>query len=220
MILHDLKYAVKALRRMPVFTTAALLSLTVGIAASAAVFSLVDSALLRTPPFPEANRLVVLNITQRTPAAGELRQRWSWPRFQLLQKHARSFEAIATSSNNVVTLTGTTHPEPLRIELVSARYLDVMRAPLVIGQGFGEDTDSAAEKRHAVVLGHELWQRRFGGTPNVLGSTLHLNGVPLTVIGVAAPAFTGVSGLAQAWIPATAAPLVTYRDYQIGRAHV
>ena len=213
MILHDLRYAVKALRRMPVFTTAALLSLTVGIAASAAVFSLVDSALLRTPPFPEANRLVVLNITQRTPAAGELRQRWSWPRFQLLQRYAQSFEAVATSSNNVVTVTGTAHPEPLRIELVSASYLAVMRAPLVLGQGFSEDLNPAVGKTHGVVLGYALWQRRFDGTPNVLGSALSLNGVPLTVVGVAGPAFTGVSGLAQAWLPATAAPLVTYREY-------
>lgn len=83
-ILHDLRYAVRTLRRMPVFTAAALFSLTLGIASSAADFSLVDAAMLRTP---------------------------------------------ATSSNNVVTLTGSSAPEPLAIDVVSPAYLQVMRAP-------------------------------------------------------------------------------------------
>ena len=213
MILHDLRYAVRTLRRTPVFTSAALLSLSLGIGTAAAVFSLIDSALLRRPPFPEADRLLVLNITQRTPAEGEVRHRWSWQRFQLLQRDVRSFEAVATSSNNVVTLTGTTHPEPLRVEIVSPRYLDVMRAPMVLGHGFVEGSDPGAGTTHAVVLGYDLWQHRFGGTSKILGSTLQLNGVALTVVGVAAPGFTGVSGLAQAWIPATAAPSMTYREY-------
>src|SRR5512145_1960574 len=135
-ILHDLRYAVRALGRMPGFTIAALFSLTLGIGTSAAVFSLVDAAILRRPPFDEAERLVVLNITQRTPHEGELRRRWSWPRFQLLKSHVRSFEALATSSNNVVTVTGSSNPEPLAVEIVSPDYLDVMRAPLVSGRGF------------------------------------------------------------------------------------
>ena len=102
-IAHDLRYAVRTLLRTPVFTLAALLSLAVGIASTAAVFSLVDAAMLRSPPFPDAGRLAVLNIVQRTPAEGELRLRWSWQRFQLLKRSVQSFEAVATSSNAVVT---------------------------------------------------------------------------------------------------------------------
>jgi putative ABC transport system permease protein len=198
---------------MPLFTIAAVLSLTVGIGTAAAVFSLVDSALLRTPPFPEADSLVILNITQRTPVAGDVRQRWSWKRFQLLQRDVRSFEALATTSNNVVTVTGVTDPEPLRVEIVSPRYLEVMRAPLALGHGFADGNEVGAGPVDAVVLGYDVWQRRFGGTPSVLGGTVHLNGAAFTINGVAGPAFTGVSGLAQAWIPAAAAPVITYRDY-------
>jgi putative ABC transport system permease protein len=198
---------------MPVFTAAALLSLTLGIGSSAAVFSLVDAAMLRLPPFADADRLTVLNITQRTPREGELRHRWSWERFQLLKQYAKSFEGVATSSNNVVTVTASSHPEPLAIEIVSSNYLNVLRAPLLSGHGFAGDDGVGTAISDAVVISEDLWQRRFGGMAGVIGSTLELNGVEFTVVGVAARNFHGVSGLAQAWIPATAAPLVTYRDY-------
>lgn len=212
-ILHDLRYAVRTLRRVPVFTAAALFSLTLGIASSAAVFSLVDAAMFRTPPFAQADRLAVLNITQRTPREGELRHRWSWARFQLLKRYVRSFEGVATSSNNVVTLTGSSAPEPLAIEVVSPSYLQVMRAPLFSGRGFVEEDGGAGTASHSVVIGYDVWRRRFAGSERVVGTTLALNGVTFTIVGVAARGFNGVSGLAQAWIPATAAPLVTYRDY-------
>jgi predicted permease len=196
-----------------VFTAVALLSLTLGIGSSAAIFSLVDAAMLRRPPFADADRLAVLNITQRTPRDGELRHRWSWARFQLLKRQNKSFEAVATSSNNVVTVTGSSHPEPLAVEIVSTDYLNVMRAPLVSGRGFVEGDGIAGATSHAIVIGHDVWQQRFGGLEPVIGSPVELNGVRFTVVGVAARGFNGVSGLAQAWIPATAAPLVTYREY-------
>lgn len=211
-VLHDVRYAARTLRRMPGFTVAALFSLTLGIAGSAAVFSLVDAAIIRQPPFAEADRLAVLNITQRSPREGELRHRWSWARFQLLQRNVRSFEAVATSSNNVVTVTGSTSPEPVAIEIVSADYLTVMRAPMVSGRPFVEG-DSTGHRSDEVVIGHDVWQRRFGGKEGAVGSTLELNGVAFTVVGVAARGFNGVSGLAQAWIPATAAPRLTYPEY-------
>jgi putative ABC transport system permease protein len=213
--LNDLRYAVRALLRTPVFTIAAVVSLTLGIGSSAAVFSLVDAAMLRRPPFASADRLAVLNITQRTPREGELRHRWSWRRFQLLKRHAQAFEGLATSSNNVVTVTGSSHPEPLTVEVVSADYLDVMRAPLVLGRGFAEDDAVAGATSPGVVISQDVWERRFGGIEHIVGSSVELNGVAFTVLGVAARGFNGVSGLAQAWIPATAAPQVTYSDYLI-----
>ena len=209
-VLHDLRYAVRTLRRTPIFAVAAILSLTLGIATSATVFSLIDAAILRLPAFEEADRLAILNITQRTPIEGEVRRRWSWTRFQLLQRDIRSFDGIASSSNNVVTVTAPDSPEPLRVEIVSPGYLSVMRAPLQLGRGSSpQDTSSTPH----VVIGYDFWQRRFGGAPDILGRTLELNGVAFEVIGVAAHGFSGVSGLAQAWLPATIAPLVTYREY-------
>ncbi|HEY7502330.1 MAG TPA: ABC transporter permease [Vicinamibacterales bacterium] len=209
----DLRYAVRSLRQSPLFTAAAVASLAVGIATAATVFSLVDAAILRPPPFPDANRLAVLNITQRTPSEGLQRLRWSWPRFQLLQQSVQSFEGVASSSNAVLTITGVDDPEPLPVEMVSWRYLSVVRAPLVLGQGFTANDDVAGTASPRVILSHDLWQRRFGARSDVAGRTLELNGLSMTVAGVAAPGFAGVSGLARAWVPATMAPRLTYRDY-------
>jgi predicted permease len=210
---HDLRFAIRSLRHTPVFTAAAVLSLTLGIATCTIVFSLVNAAMLRPPPFDDARRLTLLNVTQRTPSAGELRLRWSWPQFRLLRGMLRSYEGIASVSNNVVTITGVDVPEPLPVELVSSDYLRMMRAPLVLGRDFAAEVDEPGRASEAVVLGHDVWQRRFGGAPDVLGRTLHVNGVAVTVVGVAAPGFAGVSGLAEAWIPATLAPRITYADY-------
>jgi putative ABC transport system permease protein len=211
-LFEDVRYAVRTLRRAPVFTTAALVSLTLGIASFAAVFSLVDAAMIRKPPFNDADRLVVLHITQRSPVEGEMRHRWSWPRFQLLKRYAQSFDGVASSSNNVVTVTRSSFPEPLTVELVSPGYLAVVRAPLVAGADLPEGgTEGSAP--HTIVIGYDFWQRRFAGADGILGSTVQVNGVNLTVVGIAAAGFHGVSGLAQAWIPATLAPLITYREY-------
>src|SRR5262245_38170080 len=115
-MLADLRYAVRSLWQAPLFTAAAVASLAVGIATAATVFSLIDAAILRPPPFPGVDRLAVLNITQRTPSEGMQRLRWSWPRFQLLQQSVQSFEGVATSSNAVLTLTGVDDPEPIPAE--------------------------------------------------------------------------------------------------------
>ena len=207
----DLRYAVRSLSRVPAFFVAAVLSLTLGIATATTVFSLISAAMLRPLPFGQSDRLTVLNITQRTPLQGELRLRWSWPRFQLLQRSVSSFEELASSSNAVVTMTGVDDPEPLAIEIVSWRYHHLLRASFASGRGFTENDDAAASP--VVIVGHDLWQRRFGGVPNIDGRELELNGIPLRVAGVTGPGFAGVSGLAQAWIHAAMAPAVTYRDY-------
>lgn len=212
-ILPDLRYAIRSLGRVPVFTAAAVVSLALGIATSTTVFSLVDAAILRPPPFPEPDRLMLLNTTQRTAAEGELRLRWSWPRFQLLDRSAGSFEGIASSSNVVLTISGGDAPEPLPVEIVSRRYLSVMGASLALGHGFGVSEDLPGAASPLVILGYDLWQRRFQGAPDVVGRVVVLNGVGMTVAGVAAPGFAGVSGLARAWIPAAIAPRVNYRDY-------
>ena len=209
----DLRYAVQSLRRVPVFTLAAVGSLTLGIATTAVVFSLVNAAILRPLPFPESSRLMVLNITQHTPSEGELRVRWSWPRFRLLENLARSFDGIASSSNAVVTLTGVGDPEPVRIEIVSSRYLSVLRMPLSRGYGFTPQEDDPQTASRVAILGHDLWQRRFGGAEDIVGRSVELNGVSLVVVGVAGPGFAGVSGLAQAWIPAPIANQTTYAEY-------
>ncbi|MFN0177441.1 MAG: ABC transporter permease [Gemmatimonadales bacterium] len=212
MILADLRYALRSLARVPVLALAAIGSLTLGIATAAVVFSLVNAAMLRPPPFEAADRLAVLNITQRTPGEGLYRQRWSWSRFQRLAESVTNFEAVGSSSNAVLTLAGDGPPEPVPIEFVSSGYLTVLRAPITLGRAFGTEADRPGADA-TVILGHDLWRRRFGADSGVLGRAVQLNGVSLTVIGVAGPEFAGVSGLARAWAPASVAPLTWYPGY-------
>jgi len=212
-ILCDLRYAVRSLRRVPVFAIAAVASLTLGIATATTVFGLLDAALFRPPPFDEPDRLALLNITQYTPAEGLYRVRWSWPRFRLLERSARSFEAIASSSNAVLTLTSAGDPVPVPVEIVSSRYHSVMRAPITLGRAFSTAEDESGTATPTAILSDDLWRRRFGGDEHVLGRVIEMNGLALTVVGVAGPGFHGLSGLAEAWIPATMAPLATYSDY-------
>ncbi|HET7585008.1 MAG TPA: ABC transporter permease [Gemmatimonadaceae bacterium] len=213
-ILRDIRFAIRSLSRVRLFTIAAVGSLTLGIATATTVFSLVDAAVLRQPPFERADRLMLLNITQRTPGAGELRVRWSWPRFRLLQQNTRSFEGVGSSSNAVLTITGVDDPEPLPVELVSSGYLRVLRAPMALGSVFDSTADDAGAAAGAsIVLAYDTWQRRFGGARDVIGRVLSLNGERFTVVGVAGRGFAGVSGLARAWIPAPAAARVSYPDY-------
>jgi putative ABC transport system permease protein len=211
-ILADFRYALRSLGRVPVLSLAAIGSLTLGIATASVVFSLVNAAVLRPPPFEAADRLAVLNITQESPAEGLNRQRWSWPRFQLLARRVTRFADVGSSSNAVLTLTADGAPEPVPIEFVSARYLAVLRAPIALGRAFGDDADLPGSEP-AVILGYDLWRRRFGADSSVLGRSVQLNGVAHTVIGVAGPGFAGVSGLARAWAPASVAPRSWFPGY-------
>ncbi len=212
-LMRDLRYAVRSLRRTPTFTVVAVGTLGFGIAAAATVFSLVDAALFRPPPFAGADRLMVLNFTQQPPTGGMWRMRWSWPRLRLLMDEARSFEAIASSSNVVVTLTGHDEPEPLTVEIVSSRYFEVMGTTLVRGRGFSPADDDPGSAAPVVVLGHRYWQDRFGGRNDVIGQTVQLNGIGVVVAGVTAPGFAGLSGEARAWLPVGLAPQVSYAEY-------
>lgn len=218
-LVADIRYAINSLLRTPVFGVAAVGSLTLGIATATIVFGLVNAALLRPPPFGDADRLTILNITQRTPAQGEFRLRWSWPQFDWLRRNISGFDDIASSSNAVLTITGDAAPEPVSVEVVSARYLTVMRAPMALGRAFSDAEDQPGTASPVVVLGHDLWRRRFASSDSVLGSTVQMNGVSLTVAGVTGPGFRGVSGLAEAWIPATMAPSASYADYLTTNQH-
>lgn len=211
--LRDLRHALRSLGRAPLFAATAIASLTLGITTATVVFSLVDAAILRPLPFAEAQRLALLSITQQSPTDGESKQRWSWPRFRMLARDARSFESLGSSSNAVLTLTGGGDPEPLPLEMVSSSYLATLRAPMILGSTFDARDDEPGAPIGRVVIAFDLWQRRFGGAMDVVGRRVELNGVTVTIAGVAGRDFRGVSGLAQAWIPAGLTPAVYYPGY-------
>src|SRR5512141_427652 len=139
-VARDLRFAWRSLRRTPVVTIVAVLSIAIGVAAATAVFSVVDAALFRPPPLDEPDRLAILLITRQEPNAPVTMQRWSWPRSRLLRARARSFERVASFSSSVLAMTDDT-PEPVTAEVVSSDYLPLLRVQPIEGRTFVAEED-------------------------------------------------------------------------------
>ena len=209
----DVRRAVRTLRRSPIVTTAAIFSIGLGAAAATSVFSIVDAALFRPPPFERAADLAILFMTRARPAESPVKERWSWPRFRALAATQHSFERVASFSATTMAFT-TGNAEPVEGEFVSSEYFPLLGVSPVIGRSFDPSLDDAATVEPVVLLANDLWKSRFGGD-SVIGRKVTLNGVELTVIGVLPPGFKGLSGRASLWMPAPIAPRVTYADYLV-----
>ncbi len=208
---RHLRFGVRSLRRTPVVTVAAIVSIALGVAATTAVYSIVDAALFRPPPFEHAEQLVAPYLTRHEANWPVERQRWSWPSAVALRQLSTSFENVATFTISVLAITGD-EPEPLSVEIVSHDYFPTLRVRPVVGRTF-EASEDQPDGAPVVVLGYDLWQRRFGGDRAVIGRTLTVNNVVLTVVGVMPPGFVGLSGRAQAWAPVSLAPRASYGGY-------
>ena len=209
----DIRRAVRSLRRSPVVTAAAVVSIGLGAAAATTVFSIVDAALFRPPPFERANELAVLFMTRARSGESPRNERWSWPRFRELAATQRSFERVASFSAATAAFT-TGSVEPVDGEFVSSDYFSLLGVRPIVGRAFDASLDEAATAEPVVLLGHDLWKRRFGGD-SVIGRKVTLNGIELTVIGVLPAGFNGLSGRASLWMPAPIAVRVTYADYLV-----
>ncbi len=210
--LADLKLAGRTLRRSPGFTGAAILVLALGIGANAAIFSAVKATLLAPPPFPDPQRLVVLNLTDSsTTDPGPARSFiWSYPKYRVMaETEGRLADPVAAYARRTLTLTGQGDATVVTTELVTPDYLDVLGITPMLGRDFAasDDVDGAPP---TVLLSHGIWQDRFGADPGVVGRSVTLNGRAATVIGVAPAGFRGLTGQARMWAPIhTGAQLIT-----------
>jgi len=181
----------------PGFTLVATLTLALGIGATSAIFSVVNAVLLRPLPFAEADRLVqVAALWQGKSVA------WLSPQnFLDIETQARSLERLAALDTSGMTLTG--HGAAVRLEgaEVSASFFDVLRVRPDLGRGFAAGENEPG-RTHVVVLGHKLWQERFGGDPGVVGRDVQIDREPWTVVGVAPAGFSYPEG-AEIWRPLT-----------------
>ncbi|MFL6203584.1 MAG: ADOP family duplicated permease [Thermoanaerobaculia bacterium] len=178
---QDLRYAFRQLAKSPGFTLIAILTLALGVGATTSIFSVVDGVLLRPLPFPDPDRLVrVYPLSEEgEPSAISVLNYLDW------RKQSRTVEAASLLDTGSVNLTGTGgEPERLSGAWVSPEFFSVIKAPLLAGRGFatGEDRPEAP---NVVVLSEELWKRRFGGDRGLVGRTIHLDGKPCTVVGIA-----------------------------------
>src|SRR5262245_23417143 len=194
-IVQDLKYGLRMLKRTPGLTVVAVLTLTLGIGANTAIFSVVNAVLLRPLPYTDPDRLVTASLYRKVTDGHTLLS----PNFLNWRAQSQSFEQMAAYTIGTSDLTGNGEPERLTAGLVSAELFSTLAAPPALGRGFtaAEDQPNGAL---AVILSHRLWQRRFGGDPQLIGRAITLDGQSRTVVGVMPSGFQFPAEL-DLWLP-------------------
>lgn len=159
---------------------------------------------------------MVVVYTTHTPNGGGLqRSRWSYPRIQLLRSRVRGLVDVANYTATELTLTGGVAAEPAQGEFISPSYFSALGISPMRGRGFAPDEDDVAGAHPIVVLGHDLWRRRYAADSGILGRIIGVNGAQITVVGVMPAGFRGLTDRAQLWLPTSMAPVLTYPDYLV-----
>ena len=210
-LVRDLRFALRQLRRAPVFTLAALACLALGIGANTAIFTVINAVLVRPLPYPEPDRLVMVWESN----AGRKRERNVVSPANYLDWKAETqlFERMAAAYDIRMNLTGVGEPVEVPAQLATADLFPLLGLHPLLGRTFTADED-APGGAPAAVLSYGLWQRRFGGARNVVGQSIALDGRPYTVVGVL-PEGSGIVGEAQApdlWVPFQFDPATDYRE--------
>lgn len=198
---HDLRFSVRSLRRSPVFTIAALLSLALGIGGATALFSVVDALVLKPLPYEEPGDIVQLFLREDT---GRLRTGFTYEEFRRVRDSARTFEGIGAYSFLPVALRADEQTKLVQSEVVTGDYFDVVRQRPILGSL--PSSLPPAEAERAILLSHGLWQEWFQGDPDVVGRVLWIDDHPLSVAGVMPRGFGGISPIigVDLWLPAAA----------------
>ena len=189
----DLRYALRGLRRSPLFASVAILSLALGIGANTAIFTLIDQILLRKLPIRHPEQLVML-YQQGTNMGSNMGSRMhSYPLYQDLQKKAEPFSEVLCRRVVPASVSVDNQTERVQAELVSGNYFTMLGVPPAAGRVFNSEEDDQAYNGHpVVVLDYGYWVRRFAGDPAIVGRKILVNDSPMTVVGVSAAGFAGL----------------------------
>ncbi len=183
-LVQDLRHSLRLFRQSPGFTAAAVAALTLGIGANTAIFSVVDSVLLKPAPFPDADRLILFMFT--SPQGPYVAA--SPTNFNHWRDQTSITRDVSAFRTGVVNLTGSDLPEQLHSAQVSADFFRLFGAAPILGRTFTPQED-APHGPKVVVLSYGLWNRRFGGNPQIVGKTISLGGDTYEVIGILRPGF-------------------------------
>ena len=194
---RDIRHALRMVVRTPAFSLIAVLTFAVGIGANAAVFSVVDGVLLRGLPYPDPDRITMVWLDNRRENIKE--DITSYPNYRDWRDQNTVYQHLAAYANTGFVLTGVGEPERLPGAQVTANFFDVLGMRPIAGRLFTVANETEGQDR-VVLISHGLWQRRFGGAPDVIGRTIALNTVPHEIIGVMPPGM-GWPQTAEAWKP-------------------
>ena len=194
---QDLAYTLRRLSRSPGFAVAVIVSIGLGIACNATIFSMVSRFVLRPAPVGDPTALLTLHTLHD---GDQCCNSFPEPVFQDIRDQAKSFSGVAAYNELVpASIGGKGEPERVWGQAASANFFDVLQIPMALGRGFTREE----EQQQVIVLSHRLWQRRFASDPAIAGKVVALSGRPYTVVGVAPPGFRGIDLIldSEFWVP-------------------
>ena len=212
--MKDVRFAFRQLINNPGFTIVAVLTLALGIGANTALFSVVNALLLRTLPFPEADRLVL--VWGQKPKQGQPKLPFSWPNFADVRAQSRSFESLGTWALSRGNLTGNEDPKLVQLAIVDTAFFATMAVKPLVGRTFLPSEDQPGAARVAI-LSYGLWEQRFGADRSLVGRSVTLDGQTYQLVGVMPAAFNFLSfpKETEVWLPFGADP---FTDRRFARA--
>jgi predicted permease len=215
------------MRKAPVFTAVAILTLALGIGANTAVFTLLDQALLRSLPVSHPEQLVRLHWTGEAPGhyntyGGDDKDYFSYPMYRDLREKNQVLQALIANGQENVAVSWNNKPDMASCELVSGNYFEALGIRPALGRLI-VPSDEAQNANLVVVLSFAYWKTHFGSDPNVINQTLLVNTQPFTIIGVAPPNFRSIvaGSIEDVFVPVTAKAIVTprWQDLENRRSH-
>src|SRR5688572_20019267 len=200
-MIQDIRYSIRSLAKHPAFTAVAALVLALGFGINTALFSIVYSVFFKPLPVHAPHELVylywVVGTSNRRPSVMPFRD------YEFFRDHSGAFRAMTAHWGVGIRMTADEQTDSLRGEWVLANYFDVLGVRPVLGRTFRPEEDQVSNTGLAIVISHELWKRRFGSDPGIIGKQVRINAWEshdrmFTVIGVTGPEFKGVS---DPWTP-------------------
>jgi putative ABC transport system permease protein len=196
-VIEDARYALRLLRNSPIFTVVVILTVSLGVGANTAIYTLLEQVLLRSLPVKDPNQLVMLRYSGN-PGTGTSRTRtdhdlyFSYPMYRDLRDNNSVLSGLIATTWAQVGIEFNSQPELADAELVSGNYFDTLGVQPVLGRLFVPSDDAVEDANPIVVLSFNYWQRRFALKRDVLNQTVDINGHPFTIVGVAAAGFHSV----------------------------
>ena len=212
-ILQDVRYALRQLRKSPGFTSVAVLTLALGIGANTGIFTLVNAVLLKSLPVPDPEQLFLVRMSDRLVES----TRFSYSQFREMRAALPQSASVAAMAwpSDFYTNFGSSQPEMAKGQLVSGNYFQTLETYPVLGRLLAVDDDRVVGGSPVAVISYGCWRRRFGADRNLIGRKIVVNGMPLEIVGVAAPGFFGTrAGMApEFWLPTTMQSAVHYAQH-------
>jgi putative ABC transport system permease protein len=207
-LLQDAGYGLRVLRKSPGFTAIAIITLALGMGATAAIFSFVNAVLLKPLPYPHPEQIV--SVGEKLPDG--FSNPISTLNFLDWERQNRCFEYLAAIAFDKVTLTGSDRPQEVKVHRVSASYFKVLDVSAALGRTFAASENEVGNDQE-VVLSNRIWRSRFGGDPKVIGRKITLDGKGYTIIGVLPANSEFDRTWAAMWLPLSFAPVNMTRNF-------